>query len=154
MNRKAVTLGMTSTSFVDSSGLDGRNMSTAEDLARMVRAAYRYPAIRDITTTAHYTLQVPEVGPTEFRNTNVLVRQQSPEIGLSKTGYLREAGRCLVMQAEVAERPLLIVLLNGWGKYTPMGDFQRIRRWLQSGAQLSDTAPAEARPAEGAGPRV
>ncbi len=132
MNRKARSLGMLDSRFEDPTGLNPGNSSTAQDLVRMVRAAYGYPTIRQVTTTPQYTLALPrEPGSLEFRNTNRLIRAQSWDIGLSKTGYINEAGRCLVMQADIAERPLLIVLLNGDGRYTPFADVVRLRDWLQ-----------------------
>ena len=132
MNRKARSLGMVDSRFEDPTGLNPGNSSTAQDLVRMVRAAYGYPTIRQVTTTPQYTLALPrEPGSLEFRNTNRLIRTASWDIGLSKTGYINEAGRCLVMQADIAERPLLIVLLNGDGRYTPFADVVRLRDWLQ-----------------------
>ena len=132
MNRKAHSLGMVDSRFEDPTGLTPANSSTAQDLVRMVRAAYEYPTIRQITTTPQYTLALSRApGTLEFHNTNRLVRAQTWDIGLSKTGYINEAGRCLVMQAAIAERPLLIVLLNGDGRYTPFADVVRLRDWLQ-----------------------
>lgn len=132
MNRKARSLGMVDSRFEDPTGLNPGNSSTAQDLVRMVRAAYGYPTIRQVTTTPQYTLALPrEPSSLEFRNTNRLIRTASWDIGLSKTGYINEAGRCLVMQADIAERPLLIVLLNGDGRYTPFADVVRLRDWLQ-----------------------
>lgn len=133
MNTKAAELGMAHTHFSDPTGLNSENVSTAEDLVKMVKAAYQYPEIRAITTTPQY--DVPVNGyrrPLEFRNTNILVRNGGWDIGLSKTGYINEAGRCLVMQAQIADQPLIIVLLDSWGKYTRIGDAQRIRKWMES----------------------
>jgi serine-type D-Ala-D-Ala endopeptidase (penicillin-binding protein 7) len=133
MNAKAQELGMTHTHFTDPTGLDSENMSTAEDLVKMVRAAYQYPEIRQVTTTPSY--QVPVHGlrrPVNFVNTNILVRNSDWVIGLSKTGFISEAGRCLVMQAEIAGQPLIIVLLDSYGKYSRIGDAQRIRKWIES----------------------
>ena len=99
----------------------------------MVRAAYQYPEIRQVTTTPNY--QVPVHGlrsPLQFLNTNILVRNSDWVIGLSKTGFINEAGRCLVMQAEIAGQPLIIVLLDSYGKYSRIGDAQRIRKWIES----------------------
>lgn len=135
MNRKAKALGMTHSAFVDSTGLSSRNVSTANDLAKMVNAASRYPLIRQFTTTAKHTLAAGGKGAgLEFRNSNRLIQAQSKEwaIALSKTGYTAEAGRCLVMQAEIGRRPVIMVLLNSWGKLTPVGDANRIRRWMES----------------------
>jgi D-alanyl-D-alanine endopeptidase (penicillin-binding protein 7) len=133
MNAKATELGMTRSHFVDPSGLNSDNVSTAEDLVKMVRAAYQYPEIRQVTTTPDY--QVPVHGlrnPIQFLNTNILVRNSDWMIGLSKTGFINEAGRCLVMQAEIAGQPLIIVLLDSYGKYSRIGDAQRIRKWIES----------------------
>jgi D-alanyl-D-alanine endopeptidase (penicillin-binding protein 7) len=135
MNRKAQALGMTSSRFADASGLDGGNRSTAEDLVKMIRAASRYPFIRRATTTAELTVSPYASGATlDYRNTNPLIRNQNPDwdIGLSKTGYLNEAGRCLVMQARIAGRSFYIVFLDAFGKLTPVGDSNRLRKWLES----------------------
>jgi len=142
MNRKAVELGMTNSRFADPTGLNSENVSTAEDLVKMVKAAYQYPEIRAASTSTES--QVPVAGyrhPLEFRNTNILVRNGSWDIGLSKTGYINEAGRCLVMQAQIADQPLIIVLLDSWGKYTRIGDAQRIRKWMESTSASSGRRP-------------
>jgi D-alanyl-D-alanine endopeptidase (penicillin-binding protein 7) len=133
MNAKSAELGMVHTHFSDPTGLNSENVSTAEDLVKMVKAAYQYPEIRAITTTPEYDVSVNGYRrPLEFRNTNILVRNGGWDIGLSKTGYINEAGRCLVMQAQIADQPLIIVLLDSWGKYTRIGDAQRIRKWMES----------------------
>ena len=143
MNRKARALGMVDSRFADPTGLNPANTSTAQDLVRMVKAAYAYPTIRQVTTTPQYTLALPEdSGSLEFRNTNRLVRAEDWDIGLSKTGYINEAGRCLVMQADIAQRPLLIVLLNGDGRYTPFADVVRLRDWLQRRQHISSLPSA------------
>lgn len=133
MNLKAAMLGMKDTRFVDSSGLDSSNVSTADDLVRMVNAAHQYPEIRQITTTASQEVQIyGHRSPTNFVNTNALVRADNNwVIGLSKTGFINEAGRCLVMQAEITGKPLIIVLLDSAGKFTRIGDANRIRKWLE-----------------------
>lgn len=133
MNRKALELGMSNTRFADPTGLNSDNVSTAEDLVKMVKAAYLYDDIR-LNSTAQ-SQQVPVPGArnlVEFRNTNALVRNGTWDIGLSKTGYISEAGRCLVMQAQIAAQPLIIVLLDSYGKNTRIGDAQRIRKWIES----------------------
>jgi D-alanyl-D-alanine endopeptidase (penicillin-binding protein 7) len=133
MNAKAAALGMTHSHFVDPTGLNSENVSTAEDLVKMVKAAYQYPEIRTVTTTPEYSVPVHGYRqPLEFHNTNILVRNGTWDIGLSKTGYINEAGRCLVMQAKIADQPLIIVLLDSWGKFTRIGDAQRIRKWMES----------------------
>lgn len=137
MNRKAAALGMKHSHFQDSTGLSQRNVSTAQDLARMVLAARKYALIRQSTTTARHTVRLPPSGTLEFRNSNRLVQTGNKEwrIGLSKTGYTSEAGRCLVMEATIGGRPLVFVLLNSWGKLTPIGDANRIRRWMEANAR-------------------
>jgi len=132
MNRKAVELGMWNTRFVDSTGLSSENVSTAEDLVKMVKGAYRYPLIREFTTTPAHEVETMSGRNLQFRNSNGLVKSSAWEIGLSKTGYISEAGRCLVMQARIAARPVIIVLLDSWGKYTRIGDANRIKKWLES----------------------
>lgn len=131
MNIKAQALGMRDTHFEDPTGLTSNNVSTANDLAKMVAAAYKYPLIREFSTTAEATV---EVGSREmaYRNTNPLVRSASWDVGLSKTGYISEAGKCLVMQARVADKPVVIVLLDSAGKLTRVGDANRIKRWMES----------------------
>jgi D-alanyl-D-alanine endopeptidase (penicillin-binding protein 7) len=133
MNAKARSLGMRHTTFVDSTGLDDANMATADDVGKMVKAAHRYALIRSTTTT--WSSEVQPAGRTKpliFRNTNLLVKKDEWDIGLSKTGYLRVAGYCLAMQAAIASRPLIIVLLDSKGKYSRIGDANRIRHWLEN----------------------
>ena len=130
MNLKAQLLGMTGTRFEDATGLSGRNVSTAQDLAKLVRAAHAYPKIRDYTTSASYQVKIGRRAM-RFGNTNRLTRSSRWDIGLSKTGYIAEAGRCLVMQVTLAGRSIIIVLLDSWGKYTRVGDATRIRQWLE-----------------------
>ncbi|MBU3693887.1 MAG: D-alanyl-D-alanine endopeptidase [Rhodocyclaceae bacterium] len=131
MNAKAAALGMSQSRFEDSTGLHGGNRASAMDLVRMVQAARQYPEIRDFSTTGFHLAEVGRK-QVEFRNTNALVRSGEWDIGLSKTGYIREAGRCLVMQARIAARPVVIVLLDGDGKYTRLGDATRIKKWLEA----------------------
>ena len=135
MNNKALTLGMTSSRFADAAGLDSGNVSTARDMVNMVRAAQTYPLIREATTTGAMSVH-PYKGKGElrFNNTNRLLKNDAWKIHLSKTGYINEAGRCLVMQASIANEPLVIVLLNSFGKLTPFGDANRIRKWIEDGA--------------------
>jgi D-alanyl-D-alanine endopeptidase (penicillin-binding protein 7) len=135
MNRKAQQLEMRDSRFADPSGLDGGNVSTAVDLVKMMQAARRYRFIREVTTRpSHVVLPYENGAALEYRNTNPLVRNENPNwtIGLSKTGYLNEAGRCLVMQAEIKDRSLYIVLLDSHGKLTPVGDSNRLRKWLEA----------------------
>ena len=131
MNKKSHALGMYNTRFEEPTGLSSNNVSTAHDLARMVAAAARYPEIRQFSTTAEARLEL-NGRIRDFGNTNALVRSDNWEIGLSKTGYISEAGRCLVMQARVAGRPVIIVLLDSNGKMTRVGDANRIKRWMES----------------------
>lgn len=131
MNRKSQALGMYNTRFEEPTGLSSNNVSTAYDLARMVTAAARYPEIRTFSTTAEARVDM-NGRLRDFGNTNALVRSEQWEIGVSKTGYISEAGRCLVMQARVAEKPVVIVLLDSQGKMTRVGDANRIRRWMES----------------------
>jgi D-alanyl-D-alanine endopeptidase (penicillin-binding protein 7) len=133
MNQKATELGLTETRFEDPTGLTAANVSSARDLTKMVATAHRYPLIREFSTTAEY--QVTIAGrPQAFHNTNSLVRSDNWEIGLSKTGYINEAGKCLVMQAWLNNKPLIIVLLDSWGKMTRVADANRIKRWIESAA--------------------
>ena len=133
MNAKARELGMHNTYFRDSTGLHSSNVSTARDLVKMIVAAQQYEAIRQYTTTSSYIVQSGGLGsrPMRFGNTNPLVRNASWEIGLSKTGYISEAGNCLVMAAKITQRPVIIVLLNSWGKHTRVGDANRIKKWME-----------------------
>jgi D-alanyl-D-alanine endopeptidase (penicillin-binding protein 7) len=134
MNRKAQSLRMQGSRFSDPAGLDAGNVASARDLVKMVRAAMRYPFIRKATTTRSISVR-PYKGRGELRyvNTNRLLKNDTWEIQLSKTGYLNEAGRCLAMQAEIVDHPLVIVLLNSFGKLTPFGDSNRIRKWIEGG---------------------
>ncbi|WP_301103206.1 D-alanyl-D-alanine endopeptidase [Propionivibrio sp.] len=131
MNIKAQALGMRDTHFEDPTGLTSSNVSTANDLAKMVVAAHRYPLIREFSTTSEATV---DVGGRElaYRNTNPLVKSAAWDVGLSKTGYIHEAGKCLVMQARLADKPVVIVLLDSAGKQTRVGDANRIKRWMES----------------------
>ncbi len=132
MNVKAQQLGLMNTHFVDPTGLDSANVSTAEDLAKLVQAAYQYPEIRLATTSPSHEVYVEgRVNPVNFNNTNGLVRTGEWEIGLSKTGYISEAGRCLVMQATIAGEPMIVVLLDSNGKFTRIGDANRVRKWME-----------------------
>ena len=141
MNRKAQSLGMLNSSFEEPTGLSSNNVSTAHDLARMVAAAARYPEIRQFSTTGEARVEV-KGRMLDFRNTNALVRSDNWEIGVSKTGYISEAGRCLVMQARVADKPVVIVLLDSAGKMTRVGDAMRIKRWMESASLAQERKPA------------
>lgn len=132
MNAKAQALGLANTHFVDPTGLESENVSTAEDLVKMVQAAYQYPEIRMATTSPSHEVYIGDHQfPSNFVNTNGLVRTGEWEIGLSKTGFISEAGRCLVMQAKIAGEPMIIVLLDSSGKLTRIGDANRVRKWME-----------------------
>lgn len=131
MNEKAKILGMKNTYFLDSTGLHSENVSTASDLSKLIVAANRYPLIRDYSTTGKgYVTDLRSGWKVEFFNTNRLVRAKSWDINISKTGYIADAGHCLVMHTEINNRPMAIVLLNSWGKLSKFGDSNRIRNWL------------------------
>ena len=135
MNAKSAALGMTDSRFVDPTGLSPSNVSSARDLARLVAAAHEYPLIRQYSTTESATVQ--SLGrPLAYRNTNGLVRNAHWDIGLQKTGYINEAGRCLVMRVKLASREVIVVLLDSWGKFSRIGDANRIKKWLESTAAV------------------
>ncbi|MGE6171227.1 D-alanyl-D-alanine endopeptidase [Aeromonas media] len=133
MNNKARQLGMRNSRFYDSTGLSTRNVSTARDLAKLIAAAYRQPLIRQFTqdTNKEMRFSTPAYS-LMFNNTNPLVKNPDWDVRLSKTGYTDEAGRCLLMRAKPDQQELAIVLLNSVGKRTPIGDANRIRKWLKS----------------------
>lgn len=131
MNEKARRLGMGRTHFADPAGLDNNSVSTASDLAKMVNAAVKYPLIDQFTTTKRFSVRDRRSGRRiAFVNTNRLVRSSKWRIHLSKTGYTDDAGNCLVMQATIAARPVIIVLLDSWGRLSKYGDSARLRAWL------------------------
>lgn len=132
MNQKAIELGMWHTRFIDATGLSSDNVSTARDLAKMVSAAYRYSQVREYTTDTAYAVKLVNGRIVQYRNSNGLVKNPSWHIGLSKTGYISEAGRCLVMQTVIASTPVVIVLLDSWGRYSRIGDANRIKKWIES----------------------
>jgi D-alanyl-D-alanine endopeptidase (penicillin-binding protein 7) len=137
MNKKAQGLGMVHTHFSDATGLTSENVSTANEVALMVRAAAAYPMIRDATTTSSHYVEVQPTGALlGFNNTNSLVRGGDWDIQLSKTGFIREAGKCLVMLATIASRPIVIVLLDSYGRLTRIGDANRVKYWLETGEAM------------------
>ena len=147
MNAKVLELGLTNTRFVDPTGLDSENVSTAEDLAKMVQAAYQYPEIKAATTTASREVYFEGRNyPINFNNTNGLVRGGEWEIGLSKTGFINEAGRCLVMQATIAGEPMIVVLLDSYGKLTRIGDANRVRKWIEYNNEPKATTTGQNQP--------
>jgi len=134
MNRKAQALGLTDTRFEDSTGLTSANVSSARDLVKMVAAAHQYPLIREFSTSTGYDVMV-DGRVQSYHNTNALVSNSAWDIGLSKTGFINEAGKCLVMQAWFNQKPMIIVLLDSWGKMTRIGDANRIKKWVEHYAQ-------------------
>jgi len=131
MNARARALGMRNTHFVDSTGLSSENTSTAHDLAKLALAAYRQPLIRDYSTQSSHLVKAGGYR-LQYRNSNRLVNNPDWDIGLQKTGYISEAGRCLIMQARIEGRPVLMIFLDSRGKYSRLGDAARVRRWLES----------------------
>jgi D-alanyl-D-alanine endopeptidase (penicillin-binding protein 7) len=135
MNARARSLGMMHSTFADPAGLSSRNMATATDLSRLVIAASKNARIREYSTCQSHDVRVGKA-LLEFRNTNTLVRNADWSITVQKTGYLQEAGRCLVMQAMVKGRPVVFVLLDSYGKNTRTADARRIRRWMEARAAV------------------
>jgi serine-type D-Ala-D-Ala endopeptidase (penicillin-binding protein 7) len=147
MNAKATELGMNDSRYVEPTGLSSDNVSSATDLAKLAAAAKNYPEIRAYTTSPSHEVEV-RGRKVAFNNTNGLVRSGDWDIGVSKTGYIREAGRCLVMQARAGARSVIIVLLDSWGSFTRIADAARIRAWLEPGYSMpSLNAKAGGRPA-------
>jgi D-alanyl-D-alanine endopeptidase (penicillin-binding protein 7) len=143
MNRKAEQLGMHDTHYVEPTGLSSKNQSSAMDLARLVMAAYTQPLIREFSTSPADQITVgSRVIP--YRNTNALVRNPAWEIGLQKTGYIAEAGRCMVMQTHLADRDVVMVFLDSQGKNSRIADAERVRRWMLHRAQ-TEQVPSEPR---------
>jgi D-alanyl-D-alanine endopeptidase (penicillin-binding protein 7) len=131
MNQKAVTLGMTDSRFVDPTGLSSRNQSSARDLATLAAASYNQPIMRELSTSPGYRLAVGRK-TLQYNNSNGLVRSDNWDIGLQKTGYISEAGRCLVMQATVAGREVIMVFLDSVGKVGRLRDAERVRHWMEA----------------------
>jgi serine-type D-Ala-D-Ala endopeptidase (penicillin-binding protein 7) len=138
MNQRAASLGMRQSHFVEPTGLSSQNQSSAKDLAVLVKATYSHQVIRELSTSHGLDLNVGE-RQVHYRNTNGLVSNPAWDIGLQKTGYISEAGRCLVMQAKMAGRKLVLVFLDSAGKYSRLGDAERVRRWL---AEMPAAVPA------------
>ena len=134
MNARAMELGMLRSHFVEPTGLSHGNVSTAEDLALLVRASLDYPLIREFSTTRSAQVHTADSRQVlGFGNSNGLMSNPQWHIEVSKTGYISESGLCLVMQARINDRPVIIVLLDSWGKYTRLGDANRIKKWLENG---------------------
>lgn len=130
MNAKAKALGMASAHFVDSTGLSSHNVASAHDLAKLVAAAYQHPIIREYSTDPQYAVDAGGY-QLQYMNSNRLVKSPDWDIGLQKTGYINEAGRCLVMQTRVEGRPVVMVFLDAKGKEARLADAGRIRKWLE-----------------------
>jgi len=134
MNDKAAQLKMQNSHFVDPTGIHAGNQASARDLMRMLKAARAYPLIKKATTMKKLEVTPhPKKGPLTYTNTNRLLKNGAWQVFVGKTGYINDSGRCLVMQARVDNRDINIVLLNSFGKLTPFGDSNRIRRWIQQG---------------------
>ena len=140
MNAKAQSLGMTNTHFIEPTGLSSNNVSSPHDLARLLRAASQRPLIHRYSTDTEYDVEINNRTQT-FRNTNLLVRKPDWDIKVSKTGYINEAGECLVMLARINGRDLAIVLLDSQGKLSRIGDAVRIRRIVQSEVAMASAQP-------------
>jgi D-alanyl-D-alanine endopeptidase (penicillin-binding protein 7) len=132
MNAKAASLGMSSAHFVDPTGLSSLNVASPEDLSKLVMAAAKNPTIREYSTDPSYTVRVHR-HLVEFHNTDNLVKNPAWNIIVQKTGYITEAGKCLVMAAVIDSRSVIIVLLDSFGRYTRVADAQRIKNWMESG---------------------
>jgi D-alanyl-D-alanine endopeptidase (penicillin-binding protein 7) len=141
MNRKANSLGLSETRFYDSIGLNRNNVASPRDLVAMTTAASHYPLIREFTTTAEYTVAI-KGRERAFHNTNALVRNSDWQINLSKTGYINESGKCLVMQVVLANKRMAIILLDSLGRFTRVADAIRIRKWVESAVAPARVASA------------
>ena len=144
MNAKARELGMTSSHFVEPTGLSDENVASPEDLSKLVLAAGKIAAIREYSTDSDYAVHVGR-RVVHYRNTDSLVSKPDWNIVVQKTGYIHEAGRCLVMQTVIEERPVVIVLLNSFGKRTRVADARRIRRWVEATMVAHDTGTIDPR---------
>ncbi|CAB3679770.1 D-alanyl-D-alanine endopeptidase [Paraburkholderia rhynchosiae] len=143
MNAKARQLGMTDTHFENPTGLTSQNVSSARDLVKMVNAAYQYPVIRKFSTDHSYEVYTGK-RTLAYNSTNALVRNPTWDIGLQKTGFINEAGECLVMQANIHGRPMVLVLLDSSGKYSRFADATRLRTWLDNGGDQARITSADA----------
>jgi len=136
MNARAQQLGMRDTRYVEPTGLSSRNQSSAQDLATLVAVAYKEPVLRELSTSPGREVEVGR-RVLQYNNTNRLVKNPQWDIGLQKTGYISEAGQCLVMQAQVSGRKLIMVFLDSAGKLSRIADAERVRRWLESSGRSS-----------------
>lgn len=136
MNARAQALGMSDTRYVEPTGLSSRNQSSANDLAVLVSTAYKEPVLRELSTSPGREIEVGS-RTLQYNNTNRLVKSPQWDIGLQKTGYISEAGQCLVMQAQVAGRKLIMVFLDSAGKLSRIADAERVRRWVEKSPAVS-----------------
>lgn len=138
MNRKAAELGMKHSRFADGTGLNAQNKASLVDLAKLVKAANAYPQIHEFSTTKSHLLSVSgQRYKLKYNNTNPLVNSKTWSINVTKTGYIREAGMCLVMQARIASTNTVLVLMDSWGKNTRVGDANRVKQWMESSMRLA-----------------
>jgi D-alanyl-D-alanine endopeptidase (penicillin-binding protein 7) len=137
MNQRARSLGMTDTRYVEPTGLSSQNQSSANDLAVLAAKAYKEPMLRELSTSHGREVSVGS-RTLQYNNTNGLVKSPQWDIGLQKTGYISEAGRCLVMQAQVAGRNLIMVFLDSAGKFSRIGDAERVRKWLEKKSSMDN----------------
>lgn len=144
MNDKARSLGMNDTHYVDSTGLSSQNVASARDLGKLVVAAYQYPLVRRYSTDTEYVVESKGV-LLQYSTSNGLVKNPNWDIGLQKTGYISEAGRCLVMQTKIDGRPVVMVLLDSKGKHTRLADAARVRKWLEANEGRTPVEAAVAR---------
>jgi serine-type D-Ala-D-Ala endopeptidase (penicillin-binding protein 7) len=146
MNSKARALGMADTRYVEPTGLSSANQSSAKDLATLVAVAHANPTLRELSTSPNFEVEVGH-RTMQFNNTNRLVKNPDWDIGLQKTGYISEAGQCLVMQTKIAGRKLIMVFLDSAGKLSRLGDAERVRRWVEARSALGVQAVPAGRPA-------
>jgi D-alanyl-D-alanine endopeptidase (penicillin-binding protein 7) len=145
MNAKAKTLGMRDTVYVEPTGLSSRNQSSAQDLALLVNAASSNSMVRELSTSPNYQVAVGN-RTLQYNTTNRLVRSPDWDIGVQKTGYISEAGQCLVMQTKIAGRKLIMVFLDSAGKLSRIGDAERVRRWVEATHMMAPSLQASGMP--------
>ncbi|WP_293004621.1 D-alanyl-D-alanine endopeptidase [Nitrosomonas sp.] len=144
MNIKAKQIGMSNSQFVEPTGLSSSNVATARDLAKLAATSNGYAVIREFSTAFQHSVSPGNKrGQLQYVNSNSLVRSQNWTIDVSKTGYLNEAGRCLVMHTKISGQPVVIVLLNSWGKNTRIGDANRVKKWIESNQVISRHSKTE-----------
>ena len=148
MNAKARAIGMADTRYVEPTGLSSQNQSSARDLATLVNVAHADPLLRELSTSPGYEVAVGRK-TLQYNNTNGLVKNPTWDIGLQKTGYISEAGRCLVMQAEIAGRKLIMVFLDSAGKFSRLGDAERVRHWVESASSFGGGSKVVAKGSHG-----